>query len=147
MKLVLDASMALAWFFERSDTAQADCAQSALLAVGEADVYVPALWHIEIANALLVGERRGVVSTAQVLDYLSRLSRLPIITDDTPSTSRRDLIMALAREHNLSAYDATYLDLALRSNATLATFDKQLARALNDAGGKLFEAYSQLEKC
>ncbi len=142
MKLVIDASMALAWFFERSDAAQAHCAQSALLAISEADVYVPALWHIEITNALLVGERRRVVSTAQVLDYLSRLSRLPIITDDTPSTSRRDLIMALAREHNLTAYDATYLDLALRSNATLATFDKQLARALNEAGGKLFEAYS-----
>lgn len=141
MKLVIDASMALAWLFERSDAAQADCAQSALLAISEADVCVPALWHIEIANALLVGERREVVSTAQVLDYLSRLSCLPIITDDTPSTSRRDLIMALAREHNLTAYDATYLDLALRSNAALATFDKQLARALHDAGGKLFGAH------
>ncbi len=139
MKLVIDASMALAWFFERSDAAQAHCAQSALLAISEAAVYVPALWHIEIANALLVGERRKVVSTAQVLDYLSRLSRLPIITDDMPSPSRRDLIMALAREHNLTAYDATYLDLALRSNAALATFDKQLARALSDAGGRLFE--------
>ncbi len=142
MKLVIDASMALAWFFERSDAAQAHCAQSVLLAISEADAFVPALWHLEIANALLVGERRQVVSSAQVLDYLSRLSRLPIMTDDTPTASRRDLIMALAREHSLTAYDASYLDLALRSDATLATFDKKLAQALSRAGGKVFETHS-----
>jgi predicted nucleic acid-binding protein len=107
MKFVLDASMALAWLFEREKANEAECADRALLAMELAEVLVPHLWHIEIANALLVGERRRVVTEAQVIDYLGRLSRLPILTDDTPPASRRDMVMALAREHGLSAYDAT----------------------------------------
>lgn len=46
--------------------------------------------------------------------------------------------MALARHHELSAYDATYLDLALRSGAALATFDRKLADAMREAGGAVF---------
>jgi predicted nucleic acid-binding protein len=100
---------------------------------------VPALWHAEISNALLVGERRKVVREAQVLDYLSRLSKLPIITDDVEPASRREGVMALARQYGLSAYDATYLDLALRQGAVLATFDRRLAEAMTSTGGQLFE--------
>lgn len=138
MKLVLDASMALSWLFERKNTKEADCADRALLAVADAEVLVPALWHTEIVNALLVGERRQVVSEAKVIDYLNRLSGLPIATDDTALAGRRDLVMALAREHGLTAYDATYLDLALRTDAVLATFDAKLADAMHRAGGTVF---------
>ncbi len=139
MKLVIDASMALAWLFERKNKEEANCANRVLLAIVEAEVSVPSLWHTEITNALLVGERRHVVTEAQVMDYLTRLSALPIMTDPITVISRRDLVMALAREHQLTAYDAVYLDLALRSNAILATFDKQLATAMNSAGGRVFE--------
>ena len=138
MKFVLDASMALAWLFEREKANEADCAEQALLAIEHVEALVPALWHTELANALLVGERRRVVTEAQVIDYLSRLSLLPIITDDAVPASRRDLVMALAREHELSAYDATYLELALRTNRGMATFDDKLADAMRRAGGKVF---------
>lgn len=135
MKLVLDASMALAWVFERSNKIEAECAQHALNLLMEAETFVPSLWHTEIINALLVGERRQVITEARVIDYLNRLSGLPIITDDATVFGRRDLVMALAREHKLTAYDATYLDLALRHNATLATFDRKLIEAMRNAGG------------
>lgn len=138
MTLVLDASMALAWLFERSSRAEVVCAEQALTQVGDAHVLVPPLWHLEIANALLVAERRKVVSEARVMDYLARLSQLPISTDNADMVSRRDNVMALAREHRLTAYDATYLDLALRSNAVLATFDGALAAAMRQAGGVVF---------
>ena len=138
MRLVVDASMALAWLFERQNAEEADCADRALLALADAENSVPPLWHTEVANALLVGERRRVVTEAQVIDYLNRLSGLPIATDDTAPAARRDLVMALAREHGLTAYDATYLDLALRKNAVLATFDGKLAEAMRRAGGKVF---------
>lgn len=138
MKFVLDASMALAWLFEREKANEADCADRALLAIEHAEALVPQLWHIEIANALLVGERRRVVTEAQAIDYLGRLSRLPILTDETAPASRRDMVMALAREHGLSAYDATYLDLALRTNKGIATFDGKLADAMRRAGGMVF---------
>ena len=138
MKFVLDASMALAWLFKREKADEADCAERALLTLEHAEAAVPPLWHTELANVLLVGERRRIVTEAQVIDYLSRLSRLPIITDDTAPASRRDLVMALAREHGLSAYDATYLELALRANKGIATFDGKLAGAMRRAGGKVF---------
>jgi predicted nucleic acid-binding protein len=96
------------------------------------------IWHTEVANALLVGERRRIITAAQSIDYLNRLSLLPILTDDAASGSRRDMVMSLARQHALSAYDATYMDLALRTGSELATFDSGLAEAMRRAGGKVF---------
>jgi predicted nucleic acid-binding protein len=130
--------MALAWLFERKDAKEVSCAEKALLAVMKSETSVPVLWHTEVANALLVGERRGAATEAQVIDYLNRLSALPIATDDTVVANRRDSVMALAREHGLTAYDATYLDLALRTDAVLATFDIKLANAMRSAGGMVF---------
>src|SRR6185437_13081175 len=114
MKLVLDASMALSWIFERTKKEETQYAEKALMALTNLETVVPILWHIEIANALLIGERRKVISEAQVIDYLNRLSKLPILTDEIAFSYRRELVMSLAREHTLTAYDATYLDLALR---------------------------------
>lgn len=138
MKLVIDASMALAWLFERSKNDEAQCANRVLLAIANAEARIPSLWHTEIANSLLVGERRKVVTEAQVIDYLDRLSHLPLVTDDVTPASRRDNVMALAREYGLTAYGATYLELALRTNSILATFDSQLINAMHHAGGEIF---------
>jgi predicted nucleic acid-binding protein len=137
MNLVIGASMALAWIVERNKK-EAELAESALLSIAHADAVVPSLWHTEIANALLVGERRQIISEAQIIDYLNRLSHLPIETDNSTPLCRRDNMMALAREHSLTAYDATYLELALRNNAELATFDNKLIDAMNSAGGKVY---------
>lgn len=99
-------------------------------------VIVPALWHTEIVNALLVGERRKVISEAQIIDYLNRLARLPITTDSRTTASGVSLVMSLSREFNLTAYDATYLELALQHKAVLATFDVALSQAMKKAGGE-----------
>ncbi|MCC2666183.1 MAG: PilT protein domain protein [Gammaproteobacteria bacterium] len=140
MKIVIDASMALAWLFERAKKKEIACAEQALTALADAEKrIVPTLWHTEIANALLVAERRKIVSEAQVIDYLNRLSKLSIENDNTPLETRRDSIMALAREYKLTAYDATYLDLALRIGGVLATFDSALVHAMRHAGGSVFD--------
>jgi predicted nucleic acid-binding protein len=138
MKLVIDASMTLAWLFERSKKEEALCADRALLAIADTETRIPSLWHTEVANALLIGERRKIVTEAQVIDYLDRVFYLPLITDDVTPASRRDRVMALAREHGLTAYDATYLELALRTNSVLATFDNRLIDAMLRAGGDVF---------
>ena len=130
--------MALSWLFRREKKSEADCADRALGALEPDGAVVPSLWHTEVANALLVGERRKIITPAQSIDYLSRLSRLPIVTDDAATASRRDLVMSLARQHSLSAYNATYLDLALRTSSEIATFDDDLASAMRSAGGKVF---------
>jgi len=139
MILVIDASMALAWIFERENPAEADRANRVLESATETEMIVPPLWHTEVANALLVGERRKIVTEAQVIDFLARLDRLPIGTDDVLPAARRDQVMALARENGLTAYDAIYLDLALRTSASLATFDSKLLSAMRRVGGMVFE--------
>ena len=140
MSLVLDASAALAWIFERTDPGEKALAERLLDQIADQPVQVPGLWHLEVANALLVAERRGVAKEAEVIDYRQRLARLPIMTDDIEISLRQEMIMALGRQFRLTAYDATYLELSLRTGSTLATFDARLADAMQKAGGRIFAA-------
>jgi len=138
MMLVLDASMALAWIFARPTPSEQDCADRALQFLHGAVARVPAIWQVEVANGLLVGERRHVVTAAQSSDYLRRLDQLVILADAAEGAAHRDAVMRIARQYDLSAYDASYLELALRLSAPLATFDRKLAGAAQAAGGAVF---------
>ena len=121
--LVVDASVAVSWLFDDEDEPRA---LQALEHLAEEGALVPHLWHLETRNALLVAERRGRISAAGVKDRLDALKGLPVTTDEEP-----DLQSAfdLARTHELSFYDALYLELAKREGARLATLDESLARA------------------
>jgi predicted nucleic acid-binding protein len=134
VSFVLDASAALAWAFERVHPDEAKAALTLLARFRDDEALVPDLWHLEVANALVVGNRRGAISAAKVSDFLARLDALPIRTDATPASERKERLFALAREHELSAYDAAYLDLAMRTGSPLATFDRRLAGARDRAG-------------
>lgn len=136
--IVIDASMALAWVFERQHPSDVDRANRLLGACGDVAWWVPGLWHLEVANALLVAERRGVLPQAESDRFLGRLYSLPIATDVDPSSQRSAAILALARSHGLSSYDATYLELAQRLGAALASFDRQLNGAARASGVALY---------
>ncbi len=134
MSFVLDASAALAWVFERADSAEAAAARALLARLSEEEALVPELWHLEVLNALIVGQRKGAISVAKAMDFLSRLDALPIQTQGESRANRKEQLFSLAREHDLSAYDAAYLDLAIRSRSALATFDRRLGLARDKAG-------------
>lgn len=138
MTLVLDASMALAWLLKRKNSEEASLAIEALDVVRDSGAMVPALWYPEIANALLVAERQQVISAQDSSDYLSSLSAWDILRDPIPPEASWTLVIALGRTYRLSAYDAAYLELILRTGSTLATFDRQLAQAVRKAGGRVF---------
>jgi len=121
--------MALAWLFERQRPEESDRAEAVLAGCGAESWIVPVLWHLEITNALLVAERRGVISQEKSEHFLRRLLALPIETDDTAIASIRGPIEAIARTHCLTAYDATYLELAQRCSGSLASFDRKLMQA------------------
>lgn len=142
MKIVLDASMSLAWLFLRDSEEERLRAEQALNAIEYARIEVPQLWLLEIGNALLVGERRNLITGSRSIDFLARLRKLPIIVDAANISERMPFILQYAREFSLSSYDATYLDLARRSGAQLATFDKKLAAATRQAGGEVFTGLS-----
>lgn len=135
---VLDASMALAWLFPRLDPAEAALAERALDELDYEEILVPTIWYAEVANAILRGERKGLVTAAQSAAFLAELDSADIDTEMEAPRLRQGVVLALARSHGLTAYDAIYLELALRRAVPLATFDLHLANAVRKAGGVVF---------
>jgi predicted nucleic acid-binding protein len=135
--LVVDASVTAAWCFEDEASPFAEAALDRVVQVG---AHVPALWAFEMSNVLAMAERRGRVQADRAHQLLDGLLALPIIRDDRdPALSAPDL-MRLARAHDLTAYDAAYLELAMRLGQILATRDTALQRAATRAGVSLFSA-------
>ncbi|MGI8971892.1 MAG: type II toxin-antitoxin system VapC family toxin [Dehalococcoidia bacterium] len=134
-EFVLDASVALAWGFEDEHDPLAEAILDRLPAT---QAVAPATLLLEVANALLVGERRGRLTQADVAQFVELLDSLPVTLDD--ETSERALweILTLAREQNLSAYEAAYLDLAMRHGLPLATLDQRLRGAAAAVGVALY---------
>jgi predicted nucleic acid-binding protein len=138
VNLVLDASVALAWFLTRNDPNEAGHAQHALQMVMTQGALVPHLWYPEIANALMLAERHLASTPEASTGFLADLDFLPITLDLNLPHLTQQKILTLARNHQLTAYDAAYLELAIRKGAPLATFDKKLAEAYRKAGGPVF---------
>lgn len=132
---VVDASVTMAWCFEDESSPETDAVLDRL---GTDAAVVPAVWPLEVANVLLVAERRGRLSEAQSSRFAGLLAQLPIDVDDHPADI--DALAALGRRHELSSYDASYLALAQRVGAGLATLDRRLGGAATRAGVELLIA-------
>jgi predicted nucleic acid-binding protein len=133
--LVIDSSVAIAWCFpDEQDT----YSQSVLDALAADQAIVPDLWHLEVANTLLVGERRKRSTQANTVTWFGFLTSLPIAVDEQTKAHAFGATLSLAREHNLSVYDAAYLELALRRDLPLATLDEKLKTAAEAVGVPLF---------
>lgn len=105
------------------------------LHVGVQDqLWVPPLWWIELSNVLLVAQRRGRITQAERATLFARFADLPVHTDAQIGEPVASRIQALAELHDLTAYDAAYLELAQRRGAGLATFDRQLAASARRSG-------------
>ena len=103
-------------------------------------VIFPAVWALEISNAMLVAERRKRVKQQDVRRFVELLGGLTIIEHSQTAADTVSHVLPLAREYNLSAYDAAYLDVAVRQGAPLATLDRALRKAGRSAGLKIFKA-------
>jgi predicted nucleic acid-binding protein len=130
--VVLDASFLLRYVLHTKATRPH---AEGLVLLKDAELLVPALWHAEVANALVQAERRGV-APADVGRALSAITALNPLVDTHIVDVVRNL--ELARAYRLSAYDALYLELALRRKAALATFDADLIAAAPSAGVRLY---------
>ncbi len=131
MSLVLDASVALAWCFRD----QRNPAMKVLLdRVSETGASVPQLWPLEAFNSLLVAERRGRIDASERSRLTEFLEQLPVAIDDETASRLWRATSQLALTHRLTAYDATYLELALRLGLPLATNDRELSQAAIRAG-------------
>lgn len=124
--VVLDASSVLSWCFEDEGGPDSDALIDRVAVHG---ALVPALWSLEVANALVVAERRDRITRADSDEFLAMLEELPITVDAGTASRAFHETTALARDHALSSYDASYLELALRAQLPLATNDEPLLRA------------------
>jgi len=133
---VLDASVALRWFLDNPMPPFANRVKQHLLKGARA--VVPALWHLEMSNGLVVAQRRSILTAADVDQAVINLEQFVTQAVDTETSVvsvRRSL--ATARAFQLSAYDAVYLDLARSQRLMLATLDDRLRAAATQAGVSL----------
>ncbi len=131
MRMVLDCSVTMAWCFEDEND---DYSETVLDAVTSGEALVPSLWAYEVINVLAVAKRRGRLSEADGMRFLRLLSRLPVSVAAPPSGAERAAVLAIAHQHQLTGYDAAYLELALREGVPVATRDRGLRAACNAAG-------------
>lgn len=132
MALIADVSAVLSQAF---DDEYAAYAERVIEAIAKDEALVPTLFWFEIRNALLMGELRGQITAERTGQFLSDLALLPLVVDELP---REVAAMALARRHQLTIYNATYLELAQRKNLPLATLDDALIKAAAAVGVTVF---------
>ncbi len=133
-RLVLDGSMTLSWCFEDEAV---DACMAVLQAVRTGEAVVPSIWPLEVVNALLVAEKRKRMSAAKSDSFIAELGVLEIQVEEADSNRTFGAVLALARQTGLTSYDASYLELAIRSNLPLASLDAPLRKAARARGVKL----------
>ena len=123
---VIDNSVVIMWCFKDETNRYADAILDSLEV---STAVVPSICPLELANALLVAERRKRLSKADSARFITLLAELPIIIEQEPPERILKDILTLAREHQISSYDASYLDLAMRKGLPIATLDNGLIAA------------------
>jgi len=130
-EFILDCSVTMAWYFKDEANAYANAIRRSLSGVA---AVVPCLWPLEVANILVMGERRQCSTEAEASKWLGFLRILPIRVDNETAARAWSDILHIARSYNLSAYDASYLELAIRLGLPLASLDDKLMATAASAG-------------
>ena len=125
----------MAWLFEDEATRTTEALLDRLTTE---EALVPTLWTYEVGNVLLMAERRKRITEAQGRRFTQLLESLPIRISDPHLNSLWNNAVVVAREHDLSVYDGTYLDLAMREGIPLATRDKALKKAAKKLGIEVY---------
>ena len=133
-RIVIDASSTLTWLFDENGAAGK---MTPVFATSR--LVAPSLWLLEVTNAVLVRERRKLIGEAQAFQLLHLIDELPVEVVAEPISRKSTALAQMARPHQLSSYDAVYLELAVRMGIPLLTHDKNLRSAARRMGVELFE--------
>ena len=135
---VLDNSVAMRWLLESEKSSDQKYAENVLESMMDSNAFVPNLWQLEAVSVLAGAEKRCDVSLGEIERFISQLENLPIHTD--PSTAHHvfSRTLILARAYNISSYDASYLELAIREGLSLATLDIKLIKSAKKAGVDIY---------
>ena len=105
------------------------------------EIVVPSIWWYELTNVLTVSVRRGRLRHSDVINVMALFEQLELETDKSIGIEHSKEVYKVAQLYQLSAYDAAYLELALRRNASLASLDEQLVKAAINSGISVFNVY------
>jgi predicted nucleic acid-binding protein len=133
-QLVLDASLAISWCLKDESLKLIESILDSF-ALGTTAI-VPSLWAWEVNNALLIAQRHGKLNNIQRHQEISFLKKLPIDIDEDAHHQVWSETTNLAQKHDLTVYDASYLELALRQGLPLGSLDKSLRIAAKKIGLK-----------
>ncbi len=136
MPLVLDASIALAWYLPGQSNDYSAAVYEHLNS-GADQASAPLLWRVELASVLLRAHRRGDVSETHALQALSDAEQLPIALFDIQLNGTE--IFRLGKRYRLSGYDAVYFELARRLNLPIASADRGIRSAAARHGVPVFK--------
>ena len=131
---VVDCSITMTWLFKDEATPKT---AELLNRLTSETALVPAWWLVEVTNVLALAERKGRITVAQSGAFIADLGKLDIEQDDGAPGRAFSHLLPLCRTHQLTSYDAIYLDLAVRRHLPLATLDADLRRAAKKLGVKL----------
>lgn len=138
MSFVLDNSVTMRWFFGDGKPQELAYAGKVLDAMRQDSALVPMTWGLEVANVIVKAEAKALVTEARSGAFLELLEGVDIEVDAATFAHALSGTLQLARRYKLSAYDASYLELALRLGVPLATLDEDLRKAAKKAGVKKF---------
>lgn len=139
-KFVVDNSVVMSWCFRDESSKYAD---KILYSLEQYEAITPSIWPLEVGNVLLVAERRGRLTKADNIRFLSLINDLPITVQQETADRMLKEILSLARECHISSYDASYLDLAMKNGLPIATQDSGLKKAANQCKVPLFEGIQE----
>jgi predicted nucleic acid-binding protein len=131
---VVDSSVAMAWCF--LDQAMPST-KKLLERMGDETALVPGLWFIELTNVLFLAEKKARIDGNKVSEFITLVQSFNLEVDQEASGRAFSDVLPLCRTHQLTSYDAIYLDLAVRRKLPLATLDEPLRRAAKKVGVKL----------
>jgi predicted nucleic acid-binding protein len=135
-RFVVDTSIVMAWCFEDEEDAYSG---RVLESLADGEAVAPGIWPLEVGNVLLVAERKKRIDRASVVRFLELVGGLPITVEQEMPGRIFGEILTLAREQELSTYDASYLDLAMRSGLSISTLDTSIRKAAKRCAVPLYE--------
>lgn len=143
MRFVLDNSVTMRWLFGDGSPTDQAYAKHVLASIADGNVLVPGVWSLEVANVIARAESKYGLTEARSSEFIHALQQMHIQVDPETSDHAMRNTLQLARRYNLSAYDAAYLELALREGLPLATLDAGIEKAAKKAGARRFTSKSR----
>jgi len=136
---VLDNSVSMRWLLASEKASDQKYAERVLESMIDTDALTPNLWHLEAISVLLGAEKRGEINLGNIEQFILQLENLPIYVDSLTAHQAFSQTLILSREYNISSYDASYLELAMRKGIPLSSLDKNLVKAANKAGVNIYK--------